>query len=73
MMAKERRAIHGMKLVNQICEAIGVDVSMARRLVIEINTDLAVVVYVEQYGSTDLVGVDWAEGLAGATIEVLDK
>ena len=46
-------------LAEKVCAAIGVDVEMARRVVIDIQVGAPVMVYVEMFGSNKLLDVKW--------------
>lgn len=60
----------GMELTQAICEALGLDPWLVRRVIIDINADDPgpLPVYVEMYGTDKLLEVDWAAGLKGAEI-----
>lgn len=55
-----------------ICNALGVDSDMVRRIIIDINIEYPVVAYVEMYGSEKILDINW-DMLKGATVNVLDK
>jgi hypothetical protein len=54
-----------------VCEALGINTDLTRRVILDINASARelVCVYVEMYGSKSLLNIDWAEGLKGAVIK----
>jgi len=60
----------GRDFGKEVCEALGLDPDVTRRVIIDINSGAGglVMVYVERYGTDGLFNVDWAAGLAGAEI-----
>ncbi|HUT62261.1 MAG TPA: hypothetical protein VNA25_30860 [Phycisphaerae bacterium] len=46
-------------LVEKVCKPLGIDPSLARRVVIDLKYDDPVIVYVELMGSVELLDVDW--------------
>jgi len=63
------RIIHASELAGRINQALGLE--HTRRIVIDIQLDL-VVVYVEMYGTTKLLDIDWT-ALSGAEIRIVDS
>ena len=54
-----------------VCEALGINTDLTRRVILDINADAGhlVSVYIEMYGTKELLEIDWAEGLEGAVIK----
>jgi len=57
-----------------ILEAIGLPEQFpARRVIVDCEAGSLAVVYIESFASDKLLDLDWAKGLRGAEIKVLDK
>ena len=57
-----------------ILEAIGLPEKFpARRVIVDCEVGSLVTVYIESFASDKLLDLDWAKGLRGAEIKVLDK
>jgi len=65
-------AIHGLEFVKQLCKALGLPVEQARRIIIDVQYDCAVLVYVEMFGSPKILDLDWDKGLSGAKVSIID-
>jgi len=65
----------GQDFGKMVCEALGLDVDVTRRIIIDINSGAhgLVMVYVERYGTDGLFNVDWAAGLTGAEITKIEE
>jgi len=71
MMAKELSSPDDLGMAIQ--KALGLDDLAVRRIIVDCEATRWPMVYVELFGSTEMLQVDWAKGLVGAAIEVLDK
>ena len=72
-MAKVRQPILSEDLAEGICKALGIDPREVWRVIIDCKRDRLAMVYVEVMGSDQLLDLDWARGLSGADIRILDK
>jgi hypothetical protein len=57
-------------LIERICKALGVEMGMTRRVILDFQVAQPIVAYVEMYGSTEMCDIVWSLGLEGAQIEV---
>lgn len=65
-------AIHGLDFVKQLCTALGLPMEQTRRIIVDVQHDCAVMVYVEMFGSPKILDLDWDRGLSGAKVSVID-
>lgn len=72
-MAIASDIISDHKFGPQLCEALGLSAEYVRRIIIDVEVDAPVCVFVEMFGSTKLLHLDWVDGLKGAHIATLDK
>ena len=57
-----------------ILEAIGLPEQFpARRVIVDCEAGSLATVYIESFASDKLLDLDWARGLRGAHIQILDK
>lgn len=63
----------GDDLGKLLCEAIGLDHSRVRRVILDVEAGAVVRIFVETHGSRQLLDLDWSRGLQGAEITALDK
>ena len=56
-MTQRARPIHGRELAREWAEALGIDLSQTRRIVIDIPCHDVVRVYVEQFGTERLLKI----------------
>ena len=62
-------AIATDKVVGRVlCEALGLDPTMVRRIVLDVNVEAPVIAHVEMYTDKDVEAVDWGMHLQGASI-----
>lgn len=54
--------------VKEICKAIGIDPSLTRRIIIDFPCDDFVKIYIEMYGSKEVLTIDWKQALDGAQV-----
>jgi len=72
-MAIVRMPMEADQFMKTVCEAIGVDHTMARRVIVDGQAGEPIKVYVERFADKAVLDLDWKEGLAGAQIKVLNK
>lgn len=63
----------GMDVGTVICEALGLEANTVKQIIIDIDSDAPIRVYVEMYATDWILDLDWAKGLKGAEVTVLDK
>jgi hypothetical protein len=68
-----RDIISALPLSEVVCKALGLDPGEVHRVIVDINAEFPVAVYVEMFGTDKLLEVDWAAGLEGAEIRTVDK
>lgn len=69
-MAKLRQLTHSEKLSVEILEALGLEGKHVKRLIIDIQANALVIVYIEMFGDDAMLDLDWSKGLEGAKIEI---
>ena len=62
----------GDTLGELICQAIGINPDQVRRVIVDCEAENLIMVYVEMYGGKALLDIDWAKGLKGAQVQVLE-
>ena len=73
-MAREIPLTDADALALAILEAIGLPEQFpARRVIVDCEAGSLAMVYIESFASDKLLDLDWAKGLRGAEIKVLDK
>lgn len=75
MAVSASELVQGMNLGEKLCGALGLDANEVSRIILDVNINAAqlVMVYVEMYGTNKLLEIEWAAGLEGAEIRVVDK
>ena len=63
--------ISSMETSIKICEALGLDSNMVRRIVLDFNLQSPVIAYIEMYGDKRLLDIQWS--LDGAKIEQVSE
>lgn len=63
----------GDKLGRVLCEALGLDPDMTKRIVLDVPSGGPVVAYVEQYASSMVFEIDWSALLGKIQIAEADK
>lgn len=58
------------KYQEELCKALNLNSSDVRRIIIDVNTDSLVVVYVEMYGTTQLLNIKLPDEF---DVEILKK
>ena len=70
-MATEMKAPDRLGLA--IAETLGIDGRTLYRLIVDCRAGCFPTVYIEMYGSDQMLDLDWAKGLKGAEVKILDK
>ena len=70
-MAIEMPAPDGLGVA--IAEVLGIDTKTVHRLIVDCQACQFPMVYIEMHGSEEVLDLDWAKGLKGAEIKILDK
>lgn len=58
------------ELLNNIAEAVGADPSLIRRIVVDVQIGHPVFVFIESFGSKQLLNVNWAGDLKDTQVVV---
>ena len=73
-MAREMPLTDADALGLAIMEAIGLpELFPVRRIIVDCEAGSLAMVYLESFASDKLLDLDWAKGLRGAEIKILDK
>ena len=72
-MANVEKLMAGDDLGMAILEAIDLKGFPARRIIVDCETGNAAMVYIEAFVSDKMLKLDWAEGLRGAEVKIVDK
>ena len=72
-MGDKPRIITGGALLKALAPVVGFDVSVIRRIVLDVRLDDVIVVYVELLGDSRLVEINWPGELKEANIVMVEK
>lgn len=56
-----------------ICEAMGISTDRTARIILDLKVNSAAAVYVQMYGSHNLLDIDWEAALKGANVIVVGE
>jgi hypothetical protein len=63
--------ISGTKIGAALCEGVGLNPNEVHRIILDIACDDVVLVYVEMYGTTKLLQVNWTDALKGSDYNLI--
>jgi len=61
------------ELAKAVCEAVGLNSTQVARIIVDMRAEEFVRIFVEMYGSSKLLELDWGRGLSKAEIRWRDK